>query len=421
MDALLRRRQIMMAVGSPTPPTPPGPSGLVFYDYLFFDGTAYIDTDFTPPANASFRCPMGRETLKVAQRMFVTPAANSAIIGAYISSSTTSSDRYWGMYYGSSSAASTGKKLSFTYQTYTFFLTPKGFGYGNVFNSLTKGSNAPSGPLVLGQSYSHTGQPYTGVMGTFEVYGSDAQNVQDSSGFNSYTPVATFRPCTYNGVPGMWHVETSTFCGNTAGAGKLGPTGYFYNKKISIIGDSISTYDEEGYKYDSYTMYYPRDTVDAVNKTWWKQFLDGTNASLAVNLSYSGSTVATRSGYPSLCDRTSLIGNCDVVIIALGTNDSAQSLPIGDYSYDKTIAQLDETYFREAYIKGIKQIQENSPGVEIICAIFSMNADYRNSIIEIASHYNLKCIDCGNNYAKGQGVHPSYIGMCEIARPFELI
>lgn len=419
MDALLRRRQMMLAGGSPTPPGPVIEP--VFYDYLFFDGTAYIDTDFTPPANASFLCSMGMETLKGGQRMFVVPAANSTNIGAYISSQSTANNRAWLMYYGGSSAASNNKTLAWSYQSFAFFLTPKGFGHGSVFNSFTKGSNAPSGPLVLGQSYNHTGQPYTGRMGTFYVYGDDAQNVQDSSGFSNYTPVATFRPCTYNGVPGMWHVETSTFCGNTAGAGKLGPTGYFYNKKISIIGDSISTYDEEGYKYDSYTMYYPRDTVDAVNKTWWKQFLDGTNASLAVNLSYSGSTVVTRSGYPSLCDRTSLIGNCDVVIIALGTNDSALSLPLGDYSYDKTIAQLDETYFREAYIKGIKQIQENSPGVEIICAILSMNADYRTSITEIASHYGLKCIDCGNNYAKGQGVHPSYIGMCEIARPFELI
>ena len=53
------------------------------------------------------------------------------------------------------------------------------------------------------------------------VYGSDAQNVATYAGFDNYTPVATFRPCTYNGVAGMWHVEGNAFYGNTAEAGTL--------------------------------------------------------------------------------------------------------------------------------------------------------------------------------------------------------
>lgn len=192
------------------------------------------------------------------------------------------------------------------------------------------------------------------------------------------------------------------------------PTNRFRNKSLAIIGDSISTYDQEGYKYDSYSMYYPTGDVTSVDWTWWKRLMDEESASLEVNLSYSGSCVSSRSGYPSLYDRSSLIGNADTVIIALGTNDSLQSKPLGSYDYDTAIADLDESSFRSAYIKGIKGLLATNPNVEIVCAIFSMDTAYRESITAIAQHYGFLCIDCGNNYSKGQGVHPSAAGMREI-------
>ena len=49
-------------------PTPPGPSP-VFYDYLKFDCTAFIETDIQIPENGSIRAGLGSESQKIKQRI----------------------------------------------------------------------------------------------------------------------------------------------------------------------------------------------------------------------------------------------------------------------------------------------------------------------------------------------------------------
>ena len=221
MDALLRRRA-MMAAGGGEPPTPVIEP--VFYDRLVFDGTAYIDTDIVPPSGASFKVTLGRETVKATQRMFSCQCANGTTISFVLNSGTTTTNRCFSAYYADSSAKSSNRTMAFSTQAYSAYVTPKGWGYGNQgsYWSYTGGANAPTGGLVLGNNASHSaGQPYTGSMSIFRIYGSDAQNVNSYNGFDSYTPVYTLKPCTYNGEAGMWCVETSTFYGNTAGAGTL--------------------------------------------------------------------------------------------------------------------------------------------------------------------------------------------------------
>ena len=204
--------------GGPTPPTPTP----VFYDYLYFDGVAYIDTDIVPPASASLRCSMGMETTKAAQRYFGAQAANSTSLSVILSSSTTSTQRSFSIYYCASSAVSTGKTLPFSNSSFAFFLTPKRFGWGNTSYTFTKGSNTVTGGLVLGINQAHAGQPYTGRMGTFRIYDDTAQDATSADDLlDNYTSVYTLRPCTYNGEAGFWCEELSKFYGNTAGAGTL--------------------------------------------------------------------------------------------------------------------------------------------------------------------------------------------------------
>ena len=219
MDALLRRRAMIAAGGSPTPP--PTPPGVVFYDYLYFDGTAYIDTDLVPPENASFRCNFGKETTKGAQRYFGAAAANSSATNTFLNNNTNSTNRNFTVYYQSSSSVTTSKTLAFSYSTFSFFLTPSRVGIGANTYTFTGGANAHSGGLVFGSNSSHSGNPYTGRMTRFRVYGSDASGCTSYSDFDNYTPVYTFLPCTYNGEAGFWCEETSTFYGNTAGSGTL--------------------------------------------------------------------------------------------------------------------------------------------------------------------------------------------------------
>lgn len=218
MNTLLRRRAMMAAGGGS--PTPPGPViEPVFYDNLVFDGTAYIDTDITPPTDASFLVRLGNETLKAAQRVFLAPTANGGIGVTYANNTTR---RYFNIYYGQSSAVSSDKYLDFSTAIYNFFLTPNRFGWGSVASyTITRGAENASGAITIGSNKTHTGQPFTGAMETFYIYGSDASGCTKAADFANYTPRYTLRPCTYDGEAGLWCVETSTFYGNTAGAGAL--------------------------------------------------------------------------------------------------------------------------------------------------------------------------------------------------------
>ena len=216
MDALLRRRLMMQAGGGPTPPPTPTP---VFYDKLIFDGACTIQTDIVLPANCSMRVTLGSETLKAAQGVFGAWDGTGGI-GLFYGGATSSTRRQLVNFYDSASLIVSNLYLDFTYTTFGFYMTPKRIGFGGYTQSFTKGSHHPTGALYLGDWSANTAD-YTGEMRTYYIYNSDAQNVASYSGFESYTPAYTLRPCTYNGEAGMWCVETGTFYGKTSGAGTL--------------------------------------------------------------------------------------------------------------------------------------------------------------------------------------------------------
>lgn len=196
----------------------------VFYDNLIFSGGAYIDTGLLIPVNGSIYTTFGGETSKSQQRLYMTMPDNSGYyIGALLTSSTTSTYRYFGAYYDSSSnIGGNNRRLNWSYNSYIFFQTPKRFGLAANSWTYTKGSTHPTGTLLLGENLgSQTRVPYTGFMRNFLIYGSDAQNCTSYDQFANYTPGYTLRPCTYNGEAGMWIVETNTFKGNSAATGSL--------------------------------------------------------------------------------------------------------------------------------------------------------------------------------------------------------
>lgn len=189
----------------------------------------------------------------------------------------------------------------------------------------------------------------------------------------------------------------------------------FYGKKLSIIGDSIDTYNQAGCKIDGYAMYYPSGTVTDVEQTWWKQVLNATGMALEVNASYSGSRVTdTDSSMPDFFQRVSLIGSPDTVFITLGTNDSNNSVALGEYDFDTAYASLSESTFRTAYIKGVKAIQAELPNAQIVCITERMRAAYKESIAHIANTLGCVYIDA-SDYIAESGNHPGEIGMRQIA------
>ena len=203
-------------------PTPPPVVIPVFYNYIYFDGTAYIETNYVLPENCSIRVGLGMETSKAAQGVFGALGSNNGTIGMFYAGGTNSTRRQVAPYYDSESLLVSNRYLSFTYSSFGYFMTPSRFGWGTTAYTYTKGSKHPDGGVIFGTHYLLSSvQKYTGRMSMIRIYGSDASGVTTDAGFDNYTPVATFRPCTYNGVPGLWYVEGNAFFGNAAGSGVL--------------------------------------------------------------------------------------------------------------------------------------------------------------------------------------------------------
>ena len=125
----------------------------------------------------------------------------------------------------------------------------------------------------------------------------------------------------------------------------------FKGKWISILGDSISTY--EGYIPSGNNTYYPSGDVDDVSKTWWHKLLTKLGAKLCVNESYGGSRIydsTETSGalqrYTNLyrkkgqeyrnLDGTKEVATEDIypdyIIIMMGINDFINNVELGEFS-----------------------------------------------------------------------------------------
>lgn len=113
--------------------------------------------------------------------------------------------------------------------------------------------------------------------------------------------------------------------------------------KVSILGDSISTFYSPSSSINSYygqdgRYYYPiySSTVKTVEKTWWYQLINNNKMSWGVNNSWSGSTAYGSGESAGQSDaRINTIddnGMPDIVIIFLGTNDCASGFSLANYS-----------------------------------------------------------------------------------------
>ena len=197
-------------------------------------------------------------------------------------------------------------------------------------------------------------------------------------------------------------------------------------KKVSVIGDSISTF--RGYIPYGYSTYYPRTdgTFTSVADMYWYQLIykHMTNARLERNIAYSGSWVTNASASANTYFAKRFInqkgvGDADIVIIHGGTNDwnknavnlvsglsvratsgptDAQLDPLFTTADAATtraqIEALDDTTFCSAYIKLVKLIQERNPNVKIVCVIGDyLGVGVQQATHKIAQHYGARCVD----------------------------
>lgn len=147
--------------------------------------------------------------------------------------------------------------------------------------------------------------------------------------------------------------------------------------KLSILGDSISTFD--GWIPEGYACFFPMDgDVSNVEQTWWKMVLKDKNMELCANSSSAGSTcIGDSSSIDSIqygCSEGriwDLIGSNgafpDIIIVYMGTNDFLKAIPLGDNDGTQAVEEGMIENFSDAYCMILDKLLAYYPNAEIYC------------------------------------------------------
>ena len=224
----------------------------------------------------------------------------------------------------------------------------------------------------------------------------------------------------------------------------------FVGKVVSIMGDSISTFEgwipiEDGHNLNHRKRYPQANLFEDVRLTWWHMLINNLGAKLGVNDSWAGSmvsntqTVNSGDKGPDACmssiTRITNLGSNgtpDLIFFYGGTNDAARDVPMGTFDPGK-FQQVDLTTttwstFADAYAVAIMRMQYFYPDAKIIAMTPTWTTSYYTPqrldavvkmIKEVCDYFGVAVVDlrkCGinqNNLDKmlGDGIHPSAIGM----------
>lgn len=253
------------------------------------------------------------------------------------------------------------------------------------------------------------------------------------------------------------HVITKNF--NSSQIGNFTTLlGKYSGKKISILGDSISTYGVPGatnqdgtYCYSYYptaTCRYSQNGSDSiafnVNDTYWMRLINMLGATLGINESWRGTKVAG-SDASAFNNQTRINhlgenGTPDLILVFGGTNDAGNNITIGtfnggvytDYDTAEEIAALPVSTFADAYKAMLIRLMFTYPTSEIVCILPTYTTtyytiqkldDYVEVIKEACDFFGIKWIDTRvsgitifNKQAYlSDGIHPNVAGMALIA------
>lgn len=149
-------------------------------------------------------------------------------------------------------------------------------------------------------------------------------------------------------------------------------------KKVSIIGDSISTFT--GWIPSGNRTYYTGNNsgVSSVEDTWWKKVINALGLTLLVNNSYSGRAVSSirdtdqyhtdDAGYREStvikCQNGSILP--DIIIIKLGINDFNRECPLGEWDGTSAVP-TDPSTFSNAYAMMLNHVMTHYPRARVYC------------------------------------------------------
>lgn len=189
-------------------------------------------------------------------------------------------------------------------------------------------------------------------------------------------------------------------------------------KKVSILGDSYSTY--HGYNPEGYAPFYPdgHNDVSSVDQTWWSLYIKAKGYELEKNNSWGGTTICGTGFFnrdvtaSCFLSRVYMLGDPDIIFVFGGTNDAWQRSPIGEYQYSGW-TKKDCMTFRPALACLLDTLMKLYPEAKI-CSI--LNSELREEINEsmrtICAHYNVQLIELHD--VEKQNGHPSISGMQSI-------
>ena len=158
------------------------------------------------------------------------------------------------------------------------------------------------------------------------------------------------------------------------------------NKKVSILGDSISTYqgvsnDRDANSTTYINSYYYREPFP-LEKTYWMQLINSFGMTLCVNNSWSGGNLSGREDSTSGVNRANQLSRDDLtepdfIIVFMGTNDLGR--------------RVSEEVFAADYNETLATIKAKHPNAAVCCVnipdrdiFLKERAEMFNRIIEEA-------------------------------------
>lgn len=196
------------------------------------------------------------------------------------------------------------------------------------------------------------------------------------------------------------------------------------NKKVSILGDSYSTFDGCIRPASNLSWYHTiakPDRTDVVSpeQTWWKLFLDKTGYELEQNNSYSGSTICHR-GYHgddyskrSFITRMSDLGNPDIILVFGATNDFWAKVSLTPESAKNPEPHPLYT-FQPAMEYMLQQLGALYPESKVYFILNDeIDGEIREMILKACADYSVPCIELTG--IEKQAGHPNQAGMKKIA------
>lgn len=219
-----------------------------------------------------------------------------------------------------------------------------------------------------------------------------------------------------------------------------------FGKKISILGDSVSTY--WGSNPMGYQVFYDERRcrsagMHSVEDTWWMKVIRSTGGKILVNNSCAGSRVSGNGLYAGNSNYRLQNLGCnnelpDVILVAMGINDYGNAVPIAPETRDRTGGNYLTSYFKSSYQIMLWRLRCMYPQSVIYCSTLCYGTlgeslanpfpgerygiklkEYNQAIRECAQEYGCRVADLERvqkYYESIDGAHPSAKGMMQLAQ-----